>query len=100
MEAEPAFAGILGLELTAAMSLEVVGAWGSNFAFCSPGADVFAEVCTSGDSDACGGEIGATEVDSAGGAGNTVGNTVCVWPWGLAATRCPNSMIDAPNCRR
>ena len=100
MEAERTIAGILGLELTAAMSLEVMGALGSNFAFCSPGADVFAEVCTSGDSDGCGSEIGATEVDSAGGAGSTVGNTVCVWPWGLAATRCPNWMIDAPNCRR
>src|ERR1700720_3883362 len=102
--AELEVAGALGLEAPSAMSLEVVGATGSGFAFCSPGAScgagVFAEGCRRSDSVCCGNEVGATGVDSAEGAGNTVGNTDCVSAWGLAATRSPNWMIDAPNCRR
>src|ERR1700692_2782725 len=99
--AEPVVAGALGFEPPSAMSLEVVGATGSCFAFCSPGAScgagAFGEGCRGSDSVCCGDEIGATGVDSGEGAGNTVGNTVCAFAWGLAATRSPNWMIDAPN---
>ena len=80
--AELEVAGTLGLEVPSAMSLEVVDATGSGFAFWSPGAScgagVFADGCRGSDSVCCGNEIGATGVDSAEGAGNTVGDTDCV----------------------
>ena len=102
---EPLAVGALGLEEPTATRQTVSGTKGSDFA-CSGagkgcGAGAFREGC--GDSECCAIEIGAPGADTpsaAGSSGCTTGDAICGSAWGFAATRSPNWMIDAPNCRR